>query len=199
MLGLFCYQGLGTYKPTPDMPGWATGETEDTYNFSYLNENSTLVLHKITPKNIEPCDILKWDSENLYLCHVKAGFNNKMREVCSQIQISASIIKEAVSSKGEYLKEIYKLLKKKIDNDDVLINSQGNQTLKISENDFVKLFKSKNLIFVMAICDTNPKNRDLKNIKQFRSNIAKISLQRLNRDLMGLNVGFRVTQIQNKN
>jgi len=47
--------------------------TEGEYNLLYKGDNNTIVLDTITPQSIEPCDILKYDNDNVYLYHVKKG------------------------------------------------------------------------------------------------------------------------------
>jgi len=86
-------------------------EDENNYNQKYIGEKNTIVLDKITSENIEPCDILRWDKKNLYLYHVKAGFGNTMRDLCSQIVISANRINHDLNSSKKYIKKIYAALR----------------------------------------------------------------------------------------
>lgn len=92
-------------------------EKENDFNAKFISDNpkdnKVLVLDKITPENIELCDILKWDDENIYLYHVKAGFGNTMRDLCSQIFISANKLKNDINSSKDYIEKIYDQLANK--------------------------------------------------------------------------------------
>jgi len=170
-------------------------ENENQYNQKYIGEKNTIVLDKITPENIEPCDILKWDDNNLYLYHVKAGFGNTMRDLCSQIIIAANRINHDLNSSKEYIKKIYINLRKKIGGESYF-DEAGKQTEIYSEDAFIRLFE-KNLVFVLAVLDiSNDRIRDIKNIEEFKSNIAKFSLQELTKEMKGIDVDFRITQIR---
>ncbi len=164
-------------------------EKEDEFNKKFNGKKNYIVLDKITPENIEPCDILKWDDKNLYLIHVKKGFNQQMRDVCSQIYIAARRIclstKTFNKDKENYIVKIYEF-------------SKGKTTIQITKNNFCKLFKKK-IIFVMAILDTAKKERKIKNVKQFNSNIAKFSLKNLFSEIKSLNVELKITQIEKSN
>jgi uncharacterized protein (TIGR04141 family) len=169
-------------------------ESEDDYNGKYVNKENTLVLHKVTPENIEACDVLKWDEQNLYLYHVKAGFGNTMRDLCDQVLISAKRILQDKNSTKEYLKKIYDELRNK-KGCDPYFQAIGKQTENYTKKVFVDLFK-KNLVFVLAVMDTSSsKKRDIRNVEKFGSNIAKFSLQELAREMRGMDVDLKIAQI----
>jgi len=171
-----------------------SGQSEDGYNQQYVGEKNTLVLHKITPENIELCDILKWDEQNLYLYHVKAGFGNTMRDLCSQVIVAAKRIQQDINSSKEYLSKVYGELKNK-KGSDLYFNSIGKQTEKYSKKKFVSLF-NKNLVFVLGIFDTSSKKRDIHDIETFGSNIAKFSLQELRKEMNGMDLDLKIAQIK---
>ncbi len=179
---------IGMKKTWPDN---LNGENE--YNQQYIGENNTIVLDKITPENIEPCDILSWDENNLYFYHVKIGFSNTMRDLCSQISIAANKIQQDFMADKAFIKKIYQSLKDKIGGD-AYFDKAGKQTNNISEEMFVKLF-DKNLIFVLAVLDSSKKSRDIRDIKEFGSNIAKFSLQELSKDILRVGVDLKIAQI----
>ena len=60
---------------------WESEDDEGTYNASHANEDNFLVLDKITPLNIELCDLLYILDGTLYLIHVKRGFDSAMRRL----------------------------------------------------------------------------------------------------------------------
>ena len=172
--------------------------TENQYNQEYIGDKNTIVLDTITPENIEPCDILKWDEENLYLCHVKAKFGNTMRDLCSQIFISANRIAQDKNSKKEYIEKIYDRLVARSSGIGVYSKKIAQQTSVYSKDDFIKLF-DKNLVFILCVLDTASKERNLKKeITKFNSNIAKFSLQELVKEMKGLDSDFKITQIFRK-
>ncbi|MFW6174055.1 MAG: DUF6119 family protein, partial [Elusimicrobiota bacterium] len=171
-----------------------SNEDENCYNQKYIGEKNTIVLDKITPENIEPCDILRWNKGSLYLYHVKAGFGNTMRDLCSQIIISANRIKQDVNSSKEYIKKIYDALIRNR-NSGPYFKLISKQTEKYSEEDFLSLF-DKDLFFVLAVLDTaSSKIRKLSDIDQFNSNIAKFSLRELVKEMKGLDINFEIAQI----
>lgn len=170
--------------------------SENEYNQQYFGEENTLVLDKITPENIEICDVLKWDEQNLYLFHVKAGFGNTMRDLCSQVSISANRIHQAIRSSKKYLIKAYEEIKNKKGNDNYF-KSVAKQTQQINKQSFLDLFDKK-LVFVLGILDTSNKNRDIRDIEKFGSNIAKFSLQELIKEMKGIDIDLKIAQIKMK-
>jgi uncharacterized protein (TIGR04141 family) len=169
-------------------------ESEGEYNRSFIGDNNTIVLDRITPDNIEPCDILKWDDGNLYFYHVKAGFGNTMRDLCSQVIIAASRILQDVKSSNTYAKKIYLTLRNKIGMSSYF-NEAGNQTNEYTEEFFVELFEKK-LVFVLAVLDTaSDRTRDIREVEKFKSTIAKFSLQELTKEMQGIGIDFKIFQI----
>ena len=175
-------------------------EKENPYNAKYFSENplddNVIVLDKITPENIESCDILKWNDKNLYFYHVKAGFGNTMRDLCSQVFIAANKIKSDVNSSKEYIGKTYDHLASKKESSNEYYKKAAEQIENITKDDFINIFTSKKLIFVLAVLDTATNERNLKtNVFSFNSNIAKFSLQELVKGMRGIEVEFRFTQI----
>ena len=156
--------------------------TEGEYNLLYKGNDNTIVLDTITPQSIEPCDILKYDNDNVYLYHVKKGFNGSMRDLTSQVLTSANRIKEDIASDKSYLKELYTKMQAK--------EEYKNQIS--SEDEFLAIFDKK-LHFILAVKDKS--NRELKNVEQFSSNIAKFALNELIKNMKNIDVDFMITQI----
>ena len=142
-------------------------------------------------EGIEPCDILKYDdNDNVYLFHVKKGFNNSMRDLCSQVFLSANRINEDINSNSfTYLTEVYNKM-----------SSSSTYNNQISKNDFLDLFKNgKKLIYILCVLDesTNEKNlRDITELKQIKSNVAKFSLKELMEKMMSKGFSFQFSQIK---
>ena len=159
--------------------------TEGVYNLSYKGDNKTIVLDTITPENIEPCDILKYDDEHVYFYHVKKGFNGSMRDLTNQVLLAASRIQEDKRSDFKYLTSVYEKMQ--------ISDTYKGQVNTLEE--FIKIVKKKP-IFILAVKDDSTKNRYLKNIEEFASNIAKFSLNELVGNMRTLGVDFRITQIK---
>lgn len=158
--------------------------TEKEYNLSYKGEPNTVVLDTVTPENIEPCDILKYDDDTVYLYHVKKGFNGSMRDLTNQVFLAANRILEDLKNDKSYLKSVYK----KMQNADDYKDQVG------SEDDFLAIFKNRKLCFVLAVKDTAT-DRRLEEIERFNSNIAKFALSELIKNMKDLGVDFKITQI----
>lgn len=184
---------MSPYKG-PIMAKWI-GKDENEYNASYFNNPGTFVFDKFTPQNIEACDLMKIDGNIIYYYHVKKGFNNSMRDLCSQVLIAARRVSEDTKMGYPFHKQLY---------DDVR-NNNGDSTysknakkdiMKISGTDFIKLVKGKKVVFVLAVIDISNKNRSLhNNLKIFNSNIAKFCLNELSKNMRSLGVELQILQL----
>lgn len=170
---------------------------ENDYNREFIGDENTIVLDKIVPDNIELCDILKWDDDNIYLIHVKAGFDNSMRDICSQVFISASRLTQNLNDNKEYIDKVYNTLKNKLESDDKYFAQIAKQTHQYTKKQFKKIFE-KQINYVLAIFDTASSKRDLRNVENFNSNIAKFSLQELIKEMKAMDIKLKITQIKAK-
>lgn len=171
---------------------------EHFFNLSHIGEN-TLVVHKITLKNIELCDIIKWDDEKVYLYHVKKGFDNSMRELCSQIIVSANLLQNlSFNSKlNDYLITFYNTLANKVSSNNEYDKKIGNQTKSLTLDELKSIFSNnKTYVFVLAILDEAKADRAFsKGVESFNSNIAKFSLQDLSKSMKTTDFEFKISQI----
>ncbi|MFD2566881.1 DUF6119 family protein [Pseudotenacibaculum haliotis] len=139
---------------------------EGDYNFKYDSKPNYIVIDTIIADGLELCDIIHYDDNNIYLIHVKYGFQSKIRELTNQITISARRLRETLGTKDKpLLEKIYKRLIEKKHNIDSL-----------SLEGFKSLFDKK-ISFVFAF--TSHLNSDLiveENIEKYTSNIARYSL-----------------------
>lgn len=145
----------------------AVDKEESDYNDRYDLLDNYIVIDTVLNDNIELCDIIHFDSKNLYLIHIKYGFNSKVRELTNQIEIAARRLKEALGGGNyKYLEDIY----------DSLI-SKNRSVCNLSKKAFVKLFKSKKKIsFVFAYTSHLKEDYELvSNLHRFKSNIARFS------------------------
>lgn len=159
--------------------------SEGEYNLLYKNENNYLVLDKILGQNIELCDVLYETNESIYLIHVKDGFDAKIRDLTSQISISANRLWNDLKSDQVFLKEIFSNFV-----------SSGNNTTNISWDDFLKKFKTKEIIYVLAFSTNLIGKTVLKDINSHKSNIAKFSIIQNFREVQVNNYQLKVIEIE---
>lgn len=136
--------------------GNCDGEAEAVYCRSYLdisdaNDEGYLVFDQITPDYIEPCDILKYTEDTVYLYHVKEEFGQNTRDAASQILNSATMIRGVLTLNCQlpnYLQKLWNLATKESEKD-------WRQELKhrlesLGENQFYDLFLHRKIVFVYA-------------------------------------------------
>lgn len=186
-----CHDFIETHYDTKLDKDWNTTATprEGDYNLLYKYNTDTIILDTLTPDGIEPCDILKYDNDNVYLYHVKKGFNGSMRDLCSQVFISANRIHQDIKS-GEF--EYLSTLHDKMEASDTYQNQMSDKET------FLNLFKDKKLVYVLAVMDESTIQRDIKvldDFKKIKSNVAKFSLKELIEKMMSKGFSFKITQI----
>ncbi|MCT2560350.1 DUF6119 family protein [Chryseobacterium herbae] len=184
------------YKSSP-LNKWSSGN-ENEFNASHLGYKNTYVFDKITPLNIEACDLMKIDEINniVYFYHVKKGFDNSMRDLCNQVLISAKKIEEDSRLDYAYLRKLYEKSFNYTGKDDYYkkVKKQFNT---IDQEEFINLFKNKKIVFVLSVLDAAKKKRSLySNIEKFDSNIAKFTLIDLSRQMRAIGVDFQVLQLE---
>lgn len=179
----------------PLMDKWSVG-SENDYNKSYFTKTNSLVFDKFTPLNIEACDILRWDAKNVYFYHVKKGFDNSMRDLCSQVLIAARKVKEDSKNSFVYLETLYNTVTTNTGTSSYSIDAKKHLT-KTSKKDFIDIVKSRNIVFVLAVLDTSKSGRKLEtDIVKYDSNIAKFSLNELSKNMRNLEVDFKILQLE---
>lgn len=153
---------------------WVSGD-EDEYNKSH-NGDQYYIFDKRIKENIELCDILFLDDNDLYLIHVKDGFNTHMRSLSSQINISSQRLWNDINNinGSSYFKETIKYYNK------------FNPTKKLKENELLKNIIDGDLKvhFVMAYRNKSFKDKSaIEKIELSGSNIAKFSLVQTIREI----------------
>lgn len=110
-----------------------TASNEDKYNKSFKECNNIIVTHPKKLKLVEPCDLIFWDEDRLYLmCNKSYMDGTGVRDLEGQISTSASIIEGILldEKNKELLKDYYnKLETEEID--------------KITEEEFCNLFNKR--------------------------------------------------------
>lgn len=157
------------------LKAWVQGD-EDFYNASH-SEPNFYVFDKKFIDNIELCDIMYIEHNEIFLVHVKDGFNTHMRSLYSQIIISAQRLWNDVNNVdgSSYLKNII---------------AKYNKKNPLNELDFNEIFdlvsnKSTKITFVMAYRNESYKNHDaIEKIRKSTSNIAIFSVVQTVREIL---------------
>lgn len=145
------------------LESWSKNNSETKFNELYLNKTGYIVVHPYKHKQIELCDIIKYNDKNLYLYFVKDDFKGTIRDLSYQVFNTAKIIENDKASNYKYLDEFYVAFKK-----------AHADRINLCKDEFIKLF-SKRITYVFAFRDEN--NKSLKEKPEsFGSNIAKFSL-----------------------
>ena len=171
---------------------WSLTDDKNEFNAQFVGEENSLVLDRITPDGIEPCDLLRWDDDRLYIIHVKDGFGNTMRDLCSQLFIAAQHIENDRRGQKSYIKSVYRTLKERANSSYPYFEKIGSQVEQISEVEFCNLFEKKP-VFILGMRDR--KGRDFQNMQLFKSNIAKYSLAELIKKMRSIGVELSAVQI----
>jgi uncharacterized protein (TIGR04141 family) len=175
------------------------GKREGDYNASFLGVDGFVVLDTITHNNIEFCDLLKFDGQNVYVIHVKQGFTNSIRELASQAIISARTLANDRLTGFKFINGIEDAARKGKKSENWVRNRVAAQ--KFPTNGLKSWFDTKpvgNIFFCLAILDKG-NDRSLKNeIEKFDSEIAKFSIVALKREIIGLEFGFKIIQLRKK-
>jgi hypothetical protein len=147
---------------------------EEVYNRSYLYEpplastakEGYLVLDQILPSGIEPCDVLRYSETTTYMYHIKENFGQQTRDACSQILNAAKQIRSAISMNQttNYLKKLWSWCVGNEDQKDAKKSKEDckeskkfrkalkEQVKKLGEDDFLKIFRNRKIVFVYACC-----------------------------------------------
>ncbi|HQX99822.1 MAG TPA: TIGR04141 family sporadically distributed protein [Flavobacteriales bacterium] len=160
--------------------------TEAQYNNAYMNHASgkCFVLDTIVHENIELCDVLIWDSEELNFVHVKRGFDASMRDLSYQVLLSARrLASDKVSGQFDFTREIIRKY-----------NAKGGPAL--IEEDLVAALQNFRVKFTMAIARPRSERPPIfLNHTEYKSNIAKFALLETSKHMSTSSFGFGVTEI----
>ena len=144
---------------------WDNTLTEEgDYNLLYKNQPNYYVFDKMLGHNIELCDVMYEDAGNIYLVHVKDGFDAKIRDLSNQINISATRLWTDINSeKQEFIEKVVNRYNK-------------NSETKIDLTNFIKNLRTKEIVYVMAYRSKKQNLNIIERIRKSKSNIAKYSL-----------------------
>lgn len=155
---------------------------EPVYNKSFESEKNYIVFDRMILEGIEMCDLLYYDEYDVYLIHVKYGFNANIRSLSSQVVLSSNRISMDIKS-GEFnfIEKIYS----KITDSNLDMAS------------FVRLFKENKINYVFAFAGNNDKDlMQIENMKMAKSNIAKYSIIECNQKMIETDFNLYFKQIK---
>jgi uncharacterized protein (TIGR04141 family) len=154
---------------------------EGKYNESYIGKDNWLVADRVFMSNVEIADLFYWKDGKFYIVHNKLGFGVTVRDVCSQILNSMSIVNRMDKPQ---LKDYYQR---------IIGRYYKGKTPSISQDDFVDLFfktNAKDIIFVIGYAQKEPVKETT------RSNIAKFEAVKLcNTDRKQFDFSLKVVHI----
>ena len=173
-------------------------ENESDFNLKFINQPNWLVFDTITPNNMELCDILKYDSSSIHLVHIKKGFDNSLRNLASQVIISAKLLRADIRDKFKHIESVEEKTKKGLKSSSSNKKKIGGQIFPTGGlKEIFKYKQEKNIIFCLAFVDTAKTDRSIKtHLSQFDSNIAKFMLLELNREIKAMEFDFKIIQLQ---
>lgn len=156
---------------------------EAEYNERYLDEKSFLLGDRICPQaeHIELFDILFFDDKRVFLYHVKEGFGQTTRDVCSQIITSAKLIRAAMRDKDastnilkSFYQEATQYKQNKKNSDESYRTKAKNKLLQLfkTEQDFLNLFLNREVIFVCALIDDRSGQFELNTEKNLKTRVT---------------------------
>jgi hypothetical protein len=140
-------RGCKRKKTVEDGKYWVCDE--EVYNNLYKDENGYYIGDCETLKSIEYFDVVLDNDKQSFFCHIKRGFGNHTRDVCSQLLNSYEIL-TSLDPRGQKNRESYKIKKivqKVFDND----KERGHRILGIGGT------SPNSKAFVMGLCtNENP-------------------------------------------
>lgn len=169
-------------------------KTKDTYitetefmENNFLQDKSVIIAHTKLIDNIEFADLIKIDYSNkkIYLIHIKRGFDASVRDLSYQMIFSYDILQRA-RTQGNYekIKELYDKL-------------EENEKNKITKEDFIKMFKEYDIVYVFTFDDETTSSRNIEvDLEKFESNIAKGVLLDLIKFYNIENMKFEIVQLE---
>lgn len=138
-------------------------EDEAAYSRTYLysataerapfgvNEGA-LVFDQICPDKIEPCDVLRYTKDTVYLYHIKETFGNPTRDACSQVLNAAKEFRSALSTRQAetYLLRLWRLATNPEESLQVWRKDMRTQLEALGQENFFRLFYDRKMVFVYA-------------------------------------------------
>lgn len=168
--------------------GWYTeDESENDYLEKYIDSDDIYVFHKTLMDGIEISDLITFDDDNVYLIHVKKGFDGKWRVLTRQVRESARKVgQKDLNGNEDFFKEYYNS------------KNRGKDTSEIdmTEDEFAGMFINRNINYILAFADTS--SRDLvDDFYAYKSNYAKYAVAEIFDNFQMFDLGLYIHQIGN--
>ncbi|MEC2073995.1 DUF6119 family protein [Alkalihalophilus marmarensis] len=184
------------------LKNWKSGDEEGDYNFSYHDSEDYYVLDKMLVRNVEICDLLKIQEDEIFLIHVKDGLAGSTRILCEQILIAMESIQAAILyNDSNFLSEYYQSIKNK--DKPNISNSSRKSAIKFlnrfkTAEEFIDniLNPSTKITFVFAF---KSKNHDLYIPETITSTPAKISILNLVSQVKRFDFDLKIVEISSEN
>ncbi len=158
--------GIRKYIPDPNK------KDEGKYNRGYDDDDECIVADKVKIDQVELADVIRFTNGGVTIYHNKIGFGASIRDVCSQLSLSMSMI-DRILSTGEdgraILAKYYDMMSNKYQPD----GEYKDLTLKYTKNDFIDKMvntPADNYTFVLGCMDSKVISEER------RSSIAKFEL-----------------------
>lgn len=169
-------------------------DDEDSYISKYFDDkyaDFVLPMHKALHDQMELCDILIKKNRSLYFVHIKTGFDGSVRDLISQVHLSAKVFisersKHVSWEKNDLIEGYHQALLNSELTGSVYADKFTTKYNGFKKASFVNYFKKDidNFYFVFAVVDSAKTERLLPDkIKNFKSSIAKMSLINLEKDI----------------
>src|SRR5699024_9932979 len=161
---------------------WPSNYDEKEYNFSHNEIDNIFVLDRMLIKNIEICDLLNINNNEVKFIHVKKGLAGDTRVLCAQIMSAMSSLQNAVfGNDADFLSDYYQSIRRKCFVEDELLRESAEKFINQfnEEESFTEFVFNNfnNMTFVLAF---SGENYDLHQpAKTITSTPAKISLIQL--------------------
>lgn len=168
---------LGTYN---------LDRTEAVYNESYIESSEWITADRAFINNVELADLIGWKDGIIYIVHNKVGFNVTVRDVCSQILHSMSILDQArATSDADAIGEYW---------DKIKLKHYKVKVLPIKRKDFIDLIlktDSSKIVYVLGYAATGPVDGSC------QSNIAKFeSVKLCQSDRRAFDFGLKIVHLE---
>lgn len=146
---------------------WKKDDKEDDFNRNASNNEGYIHIHKVKPDYIEFADLIKQEGNDMYIVHVKDGFDDDMRALDRQVELSIHKLMDLRNkNNSNFMKKLYENAKKNKEARNITEDFK-------TEESFIKAMKECDIHYIIAI--RPPK----KNLLENKSNIAKHCLNAL--------------------
>ena len=173
-------------------------DAENRYNKSCLDCQNCIYGDKICVNDVEIFDVLTIVGEKLYFCRNKIGFGFNVRDTCSQIINSATLIQQAtreraVGDSGSFFENLYARI----------INAEGKSFSNFQQQQINswqdlrdRVSNLTNVVFVFGhLSKCSNVDEALTSIIKTESTIAKLEILRMKRRVEEMGMQFAMVNV----